>query len=104
MLTLTDQGVVIYSAYSSRPDLNLDEAWFEAWKVLAQMAPAVLLPGSSRANGADKTREEIEAGRLPKAVPIKDAIKRQTVWGPMYYDFGTSDPGGRVHYPERDDS
>ncbi len=92
VLALTDKGVVVYKSYSKRADLNLDVAWFEAWKQLAQLVPAVILMDGSAGEKVAEKNPGIE--KITNEQPFF-ATKRHTLWGKMYYDSGskTNDSG-----------
>jgi hypothetical protein len=95
VLALTDGGVVPYATYTSRPDLYLDDAWLEAWKMMAQVSPGVILYDGS----AGSIAAALASDQIPElnVQPVPLLVKRATVWGPMYYDFGSPQSDGAMH-------
>lgn len=92
VLAFTDQGVVVFAPYSSRPDLYLDDAWLEVWKRLALLSPGVILPPT--AAGGISASQHVNSFVAERS--IENAVKRATVWGAMYYDFGRSENDGNT--------
>lgn len=86
-LALTDDGVMVYTGkYTSRPELNLDEVWLEAWKALAQWSPAIILSYDSSA-GWSEAKKDLSFERIGKDKPVK-VINRHTLWMSKYEDAG----------------
>ncbi|UCD55175.1 MAG: HEAT repeat domain-containing protein [Candidatus Omnitrophota bacterium] len=92
VLALTDKGVVVFGAYNTRTDLDLEKAWLKAWMALSRVTPAVILPKLPESDriGGRKFAERYNIGATRSITVTKEAI----FFGPLYYDFGKCSGNG----------